>query len=63
MAGIRRMRGAGALGLAMTMWDVWKRIPPQHRKRLIKQARKHGPKIASRIVQANAERRQRRSTR
>jgi hypothetical protein len=59
----RIKRGAGTLGLAMTIWDVWKRIPPQHRKRLIKQARKHGPKIAQRIVQAGADRRQRRSTR
>jgi hypothetical protein len=47
----------------MTMWDVWKRIPPQHRKRLIKQARKHGPKLAARVVQAGADRRERRSKR
>ena len=59
----RRFKGAGAIGLAMTMWDVWKRIPPQHRKRLIKQARKHGPKLAARVVQAGADRRERRSKR
>ncbi len=60
---IRRMpkltRRAGTFGLALTLWDVWKRIPPQHRKRLMKQARKHGPKLAARAMQAQQARRQR----
>jgi hypothetical protein len=46
------------------MWDVWKRIPPAHRKRIMKQARrqarKHGPKLAAAaMAQAQARRRRR----
>jgi hypothetical protein len=44
----------------LTIWDVWKRIPPSQRKRIIKHARKHGPKLAAKLVQAQANRRSRR---
>jgi hypothetical protein len=46
----RLLRKTGPIGLALTAWDIWRRIPPQHRRTLIRQARKHGPRIASRIV-------------
>jgi hypothetical protein len=52
-------RRAGTFGLALTLWDVWKRIPPHHRKRIMKQARKHGPRLAARAMQAQQERRRR----
>jgi hypothetical protein len=52
-------RRAGTFGLALTLWDVWKRIPPHHRKRIMKQARKHGPKLAARAMQAQQARRKR----
>jgi hypothetical protein len=35
----------GPLGLALTAWDLWRRLPPKQRKQLLKAARKHGPKI------------------
>jgi hypothetical protein len=35
----------GPLGVALTAWDLWRRIPPSQRKRLLAQARKHGPKL------------------
>ena len=57
MARFRRLRGAGAVGLALTLWDAWQRIPPRHRKQIVKHARKHGPKLASRLLQAQARRR------
>jgi hypothetical protein len=61
---IRRMpklsRRAGTFGLALTLWDVWKRIPPKHRKQIMKQARKHGPKLAARAMQAQQARRNKR---
>jgi hypothetical protein len=38
-------RRAGPLGLALTAWDIWRRIPPRHRKLIMKQARQHGPLI------------------
>jgi hypothetical protein len=57
VARFRRLRGPGAIGLAMTLWDVWKRIPPKQRQRIIKHARKHGPKLAARLVKAQQARR------
>jgi hypothetical protein len=56
MASFRRLRRTGAVGLALTMWDVWRRIPPRHRKTILKQARKHGPKVAKRVMQARRNR-------
>jgi hypothetical protein len=38
-------RRAGAVGVALTAWDLWRRIPPRQRKMLMRQARKHGPTI------------------
>ncbi|HEY6836403.1 MAG TPA: hypothetical protein VI142_08015 [Gaiellaceae bacterium] len=46
----RLSRRTGTIGLALTAWDIWRRIPPEHRKLLIQQARRHGPRIATRIV-------------
>jgi hypothetical protein len=40
----------GPVGMALTAWDIWRRIPPQHRKLIIKQARTHGPRIAARVI-------------
>ena len=57
MAGFRSLRRAGPIGLALTAWDIWRRIPPRHRKTIVKQARKHGPKVAARIVEARRRRR------
>jgi len=45
-------RRTGAVGMALTAWDLWRRIPPHHRRRIMRQARKHGPAIAKRVVQA-----------
>jgi len=49
-------RRAGPVGMALTAWDLWRRIPPQHRRRIMRQARKHGPEIAKRVVQARRKR-------
>jgi hypothetical protein len=49
-------RKAGVVGLAMTAWDIWRRIPPQHRKTILRQARKHGPTIAKRAVEYSRSR-------
>jgi hypothetical protein len=46
MPGFTRLgRRAGPVGLALTAWDLWRRIPPKQRKQLLKAARRHGPKI------------------
>jgi hypothetical protein len=38
-------RRAGPLGLALTAWDVWRRIPKKQRRQIMRQARKHGPTV------------------
>jgi hypothetical protein len=53
----RLTRRTGAVGLALTAWDIWRRIPPRHRKTILKQARKHGPTIAKRAVEYRRKRR------
>jgi hypothetical protein len=45
-------RRVGPFGVALTLWDVWRRIPPQHRRRLLEQARRHGPRLAQRAYEA-----------
>jgi len=45
-------RRAGPLGTAVTVWKLWKRIPPKHRKRLLAQARKHGPRLVKQAYAA-----------
>ena len=37
---------AGALGLAISAYDLWKRLPPKQRRELLMQMRKHGPTVA-----------------
>jgi hypothetical protein len=40
------LRRTSALGIALTAYDVWRRIPPQHRRAILANAKKHGPRIA-----------------
>ena len=47
-------RRAGPLGLALTAWDLWRRLPPKQRKQVLSLARKHGPRVAARVLQARA---------
>src|SRR4029453_10396713 len=49
-------RKAGVVGLAMTAWDIWRRIPPRHRKTILRQARKHGPRLPKAAVGYNRPR-------
>jgi hypothetical protein len=46
----------GPVGVVLTAIDIWRRIPPKHRRRIVSEARKHGP----RIVKAAAKHRRRR---
>jgi hypothetical protein len=41
----------GPLGVALTLWDVYRRLPPRQQKMVRELARKHGPKVASRVLQ------------
>jgi hypothetical protein len=44
----------------LTAWDLWRRLPPRQRKQLMNLARKHGPKVAARVLKARAAYRDRR---
>jgi hypothetical protein len=57
MAGFRTFRRTGTIGLALTAWDIWRRIPKQHRRVIISQARKHGPRLATKLMQQQQRRR------
>ena len=35
------------VGMVITAWDIWRRLPPKQRKRLLSAARTHGPRLAS----------------
>ncbi|HEY7207405.1 MAG TPA: hypothetical protein VH416_04120 [Gaiellaceae bacterium] len=37
----------GALGIALTAYDIWRRLPPKQRKQLLQLAREQGPRVAA----------------
>jgi hypothetical protein len=57
MAGFRSLRRTGTIGVALTAWDIWRRIPKKHRRAILRQARKHGPKVAAKLMQQQQRRR------
>jgi hypothetical protein len=36
----------GWWGIALTAWDLWRRIPKRHRKRMLRELRRHAPTAA-----------------
>jgi hypothetical protein len=52
----RSPRSIGPLAIALTAWDVYRRLPPRQRKMVLDLARRHGPRLASRVVQAQRNR-------
>jgi hypothetical protein len=53
-------RRTGPIGIALTVWDLWRRLPPKQRKQVMNLARKPGPKVAARVMKARANARSRR---
>jgi hypothetical protein len=45
-------RSAGPWATAVAVWKIWHKIPPKHRKRLVAQARKHGPRLVKQAYMA-----------
>jgi hypothetical protein len=39
-------RRMGWWGIALTAWDLWRRIPKRHRKRMLRELRTHAPILA-----------------
>jgi hypothetical protein len=57
MPRLRLSRRAGAIGTALTVWDLWRRLPPKQRRFIMKQARTHGPRLAKQALAASKNRR------
>jgi hypothetical protein len=47
----------GPIGVAIAMFDVWRRLSPRQRKLALKLAKKHGPKAAKKLMQFQRARR------
>jgi hypothetical protein len=43
--------------LTIAAWDIWRRLPPQQRRQLLRLARKHGPRVAGKAATAVRRRR------
>ncbi|HEY6961875.1 MAG TPA: hypothetical protein VI408_08325 [Gaiellaceae bacterium] len=59
MPRVRLTRRLGPVGVALTMWDIWRRLPPRQRRWLMQQARAHGPRVAKQAIAAQKNRRRR----
>jgi hypothetical protein len=42
----------GPIGLALTAYDVWRRLPPRQRRLVLQQARRYGPVIAGQALRS-----------
>jgi len=40
-------RKLGPVGIALTTWDLWRRLPPEYRRMVMALAAKHGTKAAA----------------
>jgi len=52
-------RRLGPVGMALTAWDIWRRLPPKQRRWVASQVRTHGPRIAKQALDAQKKRRRR----
>jgi hypothetical protein len=59
VARFRLTRRVGPVGVALTAYDIWRRLPPRQRRWVMKQARTHGPRLAKQMLQAQQRRRRR----
>ena len=55
-AGFRKLRPT-PWALTIAAWDIWRRLPPEQRKQLLRLARKHGPVLVTRAAKATRRRR------
>ena len=45
-----RFRPTSPLGIAFGAYQLWRRLPPAQRKRVVQTARTHGPKVAAALL-------------
>jgi len=57
VAQFRLFRRTGAIGVALTAYDIWRRIPKEHRRMIIRQGRRYGPVIVAKVVAQRNKRR------
>jgi hypothetical protein len=41
---------AGPLGLALTAYEIWRKLPPKQRKQMLGLMREHGPRAATALI-------------
>jgi hypothetical protein len=51
-----RFRRIGPIGLALTAYDIWRRLPAAQRRQLLDATRKHGPRLASQALKRTRRR-------
>jgi len=44
-------RRAGPIGVALTAFDIWRRIPKRQRRQIVAATRKHGPRVAAQLIE------------
>jgi hypothetical protein len=52
MPRISRLLRRDPIAIAMTAYQIWRRLPPRQRKQALKLVRKHGPKLAAKAMNA-----------
>ena len=55
MPRLRRVLRREPLAIALTAYDVWRRLPPRQRRMVLKLARKHGPTIAAKAIKLRSK--------
>jgi len=50
-------RRAGPVGLALTAYDIWRRLPKKQRRQILEATRKHGPRYAAKLMKGAKQRR------
>jgi hypothetical protein len=50
----------GPVGVVLTAYDIWRRLPPRQRRQIIDVARKHGPRAAAAVAKRSRRGRPRR---
>lgn len=48
----RLPRQVGPLGLALSAYDVWRRLSPRQKQLILEEARKYGPLIAAQAIRS-----------
>jgi hypothetical protein len=47
---VPRLRPTSPLGVAVTAFELWRRLPPTQRRMLLQMTRTHGPKVAAALL-------------